>query len=130
MLHRRNTVYQHRELITINSDLPLDNQCQDIITNWEIVCEENDYHKDFVTSNQWNQWMSFRQKVDKKLSYLSNKNLGEIYDYLSWLNDTIFSAHRVDVVAEAEEREESLSLQRERDSRPSNSLLNKLLFWR
>lgn len=121
-------MYQYRELIDVNDELPLDQQCQDIITNWEIVCEENDYHKDYVTSSQWNQWISFRRRVDEKMSYLSSKNLGDIYDYLSWLNETISSAHRVNVVTE--EKKKQIALQQERNSQPSEKLLDKLLFWR
>ncbi len=124
----RKTMYQYRELIDVNDELPLDQQCQDIITNWEIVCEENDYHKDYVTPSQWDQWMSFRRRVDEKMSYLSSKNLGDIYDYLSWLNETISSAHRVNVVTE--EKKKQIALQQERNAPPSSNLLNKLLFWR
>ena len=124
----RKTMYQYRELIDVNDDLPLDQQCQDIITNWEIVCEENDYHKDYVTSSQWDQWISFRRRVDEKMSYLSSRNLGDIYDYLSWLNETISSAHRVNVVTE--EKKKQIALQQERNAPPSSNLLNKLLFWR
>ena len=124
----RKTMYQYRELIDVNDELPLDQQCQDIITNWEIVCEENDYHKDYVTSSQWDQWISFRRRVDEKMSYLSSKNLGDIYDYLSWLNETISSAHRVNVVTE--EKKKQIALQQERNSQPSEKLLDKLLFWR
>lgn len=124
----RKTMYQYRELIDVNDDLPLDQKCQDIITNWEIVCEENDYHKDYVTSSQWDQWISFRRRVDEKMSYLSSKNLGDIYDYLSWLNETISSAHRVNVVTE--EKKKQIALQQERNAPPSSNLLNKLLFWR
>lgn len=126
--HKEKKTYQYRELIDINDDLPMDQKCQDIITNWEIVCEENDYHKDFVSPSHWDQWMSFRRKVDEKLSSLSTEKLGDIYDYLSWLNETIHSARRVDVVTE--EKKKQIATQQERDSQPSEKLLNKLLFWR
>lgn len=128
-------MYKQKELITINESDSMDKQCQDIITNWEIVCEENDYHKDYVTSTQWEQWLGKREEVDKKIISLSTSQLGEIYDYLISLNNQINRAKRVDFTPDNQQQEDEESLlknsrQVERNSQPSKGLLDKMMFWR
>lgn len=116
---------QRRELLDINAHDSKDQQCQDILTNWEIVCEENDYEKEFVTDFQWNQWMSFRNKIDGELVRLSDSTLSEIHDYLTSLNNRITGARRINM-EEEERKKRSIEL----DNKPSRSLIQKLLSWR
>ena len=146
----------NRPLIEVNPQDSIDKQCQDIVSNWEIVCEENDYHKDYVTPSQWAQWETKRNSVNNRLVELSTAPLGEIHDYLTSLQYSIEQANRVDMhqkwlkereqerkaIVENEVRKQREEAQREaerkkqeierieRESQPSTSLLDKLLFWR
>ena len=131
----------NRELLYIDTEKPLDEQCQDILTNWEIVCEENDYHKDYVSQNDWDQWVTYRKEVDEELVELSASSVGDIHEYLSNLNYRIESARRVDMKAKWEEenkksleqeaRELALAQEkREKEAKPSKGLVSKLLRWR
>lgn len=131
----------NRELLHIDTEKPLDEQCQDILTNWEIVCEENDYHKDYVSQNDWDQWVTYRKEVDEELVELSASSVGDIHEYLSNLNYRIESARRVDMKAKWEEenkksleqeaRELALAQEkREKEAKPSKGLVSKLLRWR
>lgn len=130
--------YQHRELIHIDTNKNIESQCQDILTNWEIVCEENDYHRAYVSNSNWDMWMSFRKKVDSDIVSLSTKNIGDIHDYLTSLNDRIMSSTRRDVKREYDERQEIERQRREeemernamREAKPSQGLLSRLLKWR
>lgn len=128
-------MYQYKELININKADNIDKQCQDIITNWEIVCEENDYHRDYVTDHQWKLWVEKRDETNSKIIDLSTAHLGEIYDFLMNLNSQIHRATRRDVRAEAEQKQQEESLesqayQIERSAKPSKGLLDKMMFWR
>lgn len=134
-------MYQYRDLLVVDDAKSLDDQCQDILTNWEIVCEENDYHKDFVSQGEWDRWVSFRKKVDSELNEISTESVGEIYDYLVGLNGRISGARRVDVKSKWEEENRKsfeqeareaaiLKEKEERKAAPTGGLLNKLLKWR
>ena len=131
----------NRELLYIDTSKPLDEQCQDILTNWEIVCEENDFHKDYVSQSDWDQWVIYRKEVDEELVDLSTSSVGDIHEYLSNLNYRIESARRVDMKAKWEEenkksleqeaRELALAQEkREKEAKPSKGLVSKLLRWR
>ena len=82
-------MYIHQELINIDHTKPIDDQCQDILTNWEIVCEENDFHKDYVSQSDWDQWVEYRKGVDEDLVKLSTEPVGKIFNYLVPLNTRI-----------------------------------------
>lgn len=127
-------MYNQRELIDIDASSSLEKKCQDIITNWEIVCEENDYHKAFVSQSDWDTWTDMRRQVDQEIVEMSVKTLGDIYDYLADLNDKILSARRVDVAAQHQQSKEVDILDQakelERNAAPSKSLVDKMLFWR
>ena len=131
-------MYRYKPLITIDKTHSIDKQCQDIITNWEIVCEENDYHKEFVTATQWDQWLEKRKEVDSRIIELSTSNVGKIYDYLVTLNHQINTAARVDVKATYEDElrkkkkkeDANKLLAAQRSLEPSQGLLEKMMFWR
>ena len=134
-------MYQYRDLLVVDESKSLDDQCQDILTNWEIVCEENDYHKDFVSQGEWDRWVSFRKRVDSELNEISTESVGEIYDYLVGLNGRISGARRVDVKSKWEEENRKsfdqeareaaiLKEKEERKAAPTGGLLGKLLRWR
>lgn len=132
---------RYRELIDIDTSKPIDEQCQDILTNWEIVCEENDFHKDYVRQKDWDEWVDYRKEVDNRLMELSTSSVGEIHNYLIVLNSRINSASRVDMKAKWEEEHKKtleqeakelalLQEKREKEAKPSHDLLSKLLKWR
>lgn len=134
-------MYTYRDLIDIDETKPIDDQCQDILTNWETVCEENDFHKDYVTQSEWDQWVRYRKEVDEDLVELSTSSVGEIHEYLVNLDRRINGARRVDVKAKwEEENKKSLEQQakelallqekKEKEAKPSQGLLSKLLKWR
>lgn len=111
----------------------MEQKCQDMITNWEIVCEENDYHRAFVSQTDWDQWIGMRNRVDKEIAEMSLKTLGEIHDYLVDLNLKILRARRVDVAAQQKKKEIDILNQAkelERSSKPSKSLIDRMLSWR
>lgn len=134
-------MYIHQELINIDHTKPIDDQCQDILTNWEIVCEENDFHKDYVSQSDWDQWVEYRKGVDEDLVKLSTEPVGKIFNYLVPLNTRINNADRRDVKAEWEEdRKKTLEQEakelallqerQEKEAKPSQGLLSKMLKWR
>lgn len=134
-------MYKYRELIDIDHAKPIDEQCQDILTNWEIVCEENDFHKDFVSQSEWDKWVEYRKGVDEHLVKLSSEPVGKIFNYLIPLNTRINGADRRDVKAEWEENHKKtleqeakelalLQEKQEKEAKPSQGLLSKLLKWR
>lgn len=134
-------MYTYRDLIDIDETKPIDDQCQDILTNWETVCEENDFHKDYVSQSEWDQWVRYRKEVDEDLVELSTSSVGEIHEYLVNLDRRINGARRVDVKAKwEEENKKSLEQQakelallqekKEKEAKPSQGLLSKLLKWR
>ena len=134
-------MYKYRELIDIDHAKPIDEQCQDILTNWEIVCEENDFHKDYVSQRDWNQWVEYRKGVDEDLVKLSTEPVGKIFNYLVPLNTRINNANRRDVKAEWEENHKKtleqeakelalLQEKQEKEAKPSHGLLSKMLKWR
>lgn len=134
-------MYIHRELIDIDHTKPIDDQCQDILTNWEIVCEENDFHKDYVSQRDWDQWVEYRKGVDEDLVKLSTEPVGKIFNYLVPLNTRINNADRRDVKAEWEENHKKtleqeakelalLQEKQEKEAKPSHGLLSKMLKWR
>lgn len=134
-------MYTYRDLIDIDETKPIDDQCQDILTNWETVCEENDFHKDYVSQSEWDQWVRYRKEVDENLVELSTSSVGEIHEYLVNLDRRINGARRVDVKAKwEEENKKSLEQQakelallqekKEKEAKPSHGLLSKLLKWR
>ena len=134
-------MYIHQELINIDHTKPIDDQCQDILTNWEIVCEENDFHKDYVSQRDWDQWVEYRKGVDEDLVKLSTEPVGKIFNYLVPLNTRINNADRRDVKAEWEENHKKtleqeakelalLQEKQEKEAKPSHGLLSKMLKWR
>ena len=126
-------MYKQRELIEIDSSSSMEQKCQDMITNWEIVCEENDYHRAFVSQTDWDQWIGMRNRVDKEITEMSLKTLGEIHDYLVDLNSKILRAKRVDVAAQQQTKEIDIldqAKELERNSKPPKSLIDRMLFWR
>lgn len=126
-------MYKQRELIEIDPSSSMEQKCQDMITNWEIVCEENDYHRAFVSQTDWDQWIGMRKQVDKEIAEMSLKTLGEIHDYLVDLNSKILRARRVDVAAQQQTKEIDIldqAKELERNSKPSKSLIDRMLFWR
>lgn len=134
-------MYTYRDLIDVDETKPIDDQCQDILTNWETVCEENDFHKDYVSQSEWDQWVRYRKEVDEDLVELSTSSVGEIHEYLVNLDRRINGARRVDVKAKwEEENKKSLEQQakelallqekKEKEAKPSQGLLSKLLKWR
>lgn len=126
-------MYKQRELIEIDSSSSMEQKCQDMITNWEIVCEENDYHRAFVSQTDWDQWIGMRNRVDKEITEMSLKTLGEIHDYLVGLNSKILRAKRVDVAAQQQTKEIDIldqAKELERNSKPPKSLIDRMLFWR
>lgn len=126
-------MYKQRELIEIDPSSPMEQKCQDMITNWEIVCEENDYHRAFVSQTDWDQWIGMRNRVDKEITEMSLKTLGEIHDYLVGLNSKILRAKRVDVAAQQQTKEIDIldqAKELERNSKPPKSLIDRMLFWR
>lgn len=134
-------MYTYRDLIDIDETKPIDDQCQDILTNWETVCEENDFHKDYVSQSEWDQWVRYRKEVDEDLVELSTSSVGEIHEYLVNLDRRINGARRVDVKAKWEEENKKsleqqakelalLQKEKEKEAKPSQGLLSKLLKWR
>lgn len=126
-------MYKQRELIEIDPSSSMEQKCQDMITNWEIVCEENDYHRAFVSQTDWDQWIGMRNRVDKEITEMSLKTLGEIHDYLVDLNSKILRAKRVDVEAQQQTKEIDIldqAKELERNSKPPKSLIDRMLFWR
>lgn len=126
-------MYKQRELIEIDPSSSMEQKCQDMITNWEIVCEENDYHRAFVSQTDWDQWIGMRNRVDKEITEMSLKTLGEIHDYLVGLNSNILRAKRVDVAAQQQTKEIDIldqAKELERNSKPPKSLIDRMLFWR
>ena len=124
-------MYKQRELIEINPSSSMEQKCQDMITNWEIVCEENDYHRAFVSQTDWDQWIGMRNRVDKEITEMSLKTLGEIHDYLVGLNSKILRAKRVDVAAQQQTKEIDIldqAKELERNSKPPKSLIDRMCY--
>ena len=113
----------HKEIHPVDPETQsIEEMCHIILTNWETVCEENDYHKDYVDDHQWNQWANFRKEVDNKLIDMSYKSTEDIYAYLCSIQNRIDSSRRVDL-----HQRYLNQRKKEIESAPSPGLIRRLI---
>lgn len=113
----------HKRIMSVDSSPEnIEEKCHIILSNWETVCEENDYHRDYVSKEEWDKWSRMRKEVDDKLIELSSGSIGDIFHYLLGIQSKITNARRVDVYSEYLSKKQSNEL----EQKPTNSLISRL----
>lgn len=67
---------------------------REIEAEWVFVCEENTLQRRRVTESDWNQWVKFRNDMNRKLKAAQKKSPEEYLVVLESLSSRISSARR------------------------------------